>query len=555
MPMPSFRSLVTTKTQIGASTTVVTPLSVRDAWAVAVLTAAGLAVAMASIASRPGVILGPQFLFDDEGQNLLIVHTILSGGALYRDVYSQYGPIPAYVHALVASVFGNTPLVYLSFLAVVSSANVGLAYALVRRAANLPVAVFVTAVGVLPVVLIPGALAGGYTSTAYMPLERMLLLLVALSWAAPTQRSVRRSILVGCLLGAWQGLRFGAVAAAGGSILVIDVLYLWSIGFTRAHLRAWAASLFPMAAAFIGIELLWAIYAFATLPAALALDVLWPLYILESYEVWSTAAGRWLWWGGWRLTIGQYLLPLSAGLLGLSALRRWSAGARRSEAPGPGQSAWADCGAVFIPLCFYLIGCFFLFRMVHHYRQFLWALVPAAAWELQRRGAAVRTAVACIWAPGFALMIRASVVPAAAASLLVTVNLPTGGTIRTSAPLAERLRFLERFTTQDARGAPVLFVQRGLGGASGWHYAYTVPHATRHTWFFASNVIRPYEEAAFIEALSRTVALIECDESDGGDQHPGGALDLPFPPAVAQAVRSRLTPWKSEAGCRVYHLR
>src|SRR6185503_16115292 len=113
MPLRSARTLVTTKTQIGASTTVVAPLSVRDAWAVVVLTAVGLALAMAAIANRPGVILGPQFLFDDEGQNLLIVHTILSGGALYRDVYSQYGLIPPYVHALVAWVFGNTPLVYL----------------------------------------------------------------------------------------------------------------------------------------------------------------------------------------------------------------------------------------------------------------------------------------------------------------------------------------------------------------------------------------------------------------------------------------------------------
>jgi hypothetical protein len=210
---------------------------------------------------------------------------------------------------------------------------------------------------------------------------------------------------------------------------------------------------------------------------------------------------------------------------------------------------------VFIPLCFYIIGCCFLFRMVHHFRQFLWALVPAAAWELQRRGAAVRTAVACIWAPGFAVMIRASVMPAAAASLLVSVNLPTGGTIHTSAPAAERIRFLERFTTQDAQGAPVLFVQGNLGGGSGWHYAFNVPHATRHTWFFASNLIRPYEEATFIEALNRTVALIYCDESEGDDHHSDGTLDLPFPPAVAKAVRSRLTPWKSEAGCRVYHVR
>ena len=150
------------------------------------LTVVGLAVAMAAIASRPGVILGPQFLFDDEGQNLLIVQTILSGGALYRDVScSVQARFPPTSTHWWPRVFGNTPLVYLSFLAVVSSANVGLAYALIRRAANVPVAVFVTAVGVLPVVLIPGALAGGYTSTAYMPLERMLLLLVALSWAAP----------------------------------------------------------------------------------------------------------------------------------------------------------------------------------------------------------------------------------------------------------------------------------------------------------------------------------------------------------------------------------
>jgi hypothetical protein len=545
---------VTTKTQIGAITTAVTPLNIRDLWAIVALVTAGLAVAMAAIANRPGVILGPQFLFDDEGQNLLIVHTILSGGSLYRDVYSQYGPIPAYLHALVAWVFGNTPLVYLSFLAVVSSANVGLSYALVRRAANLRVAVFVTAIGVLPVILIPGALAGGYTSTAYMPLERMLLLIVALVWAAPTARSFRRSILIGCLLGAWQGLRFGAVAAAGASILVIDFLYLWSIGLTGAQLRAWAATLLPIAAAFVTIELLWAIHAFATLPTALALDILWPRYILDSYGVWSTTAGRWLWWGGWRLMIGQYLLPLSAGVLGLSALRRWLAGSRRPEMVGPGPSAWAACGAVFIPLCFYIIGCCFLFRMVHHFRQFLWALVPAAAWELQRRGAAVRTAVACIWAPGFAVMIRASVMPAAALPL-VGVNLPTGGTIYTSAPLAERIRFLERFTTTDAPGAPVLFVQRGFGGGSGWHYAYSVPHATRHTWFFASNVVRPYEEPAFIDALNRTVALIDCDESEGGEPHADGALDLPFVPAVAQAVRSRLTPWKSEAGCRVYHIR
>ena len=300
---------------------------------------------------------------------------------------------------------------------------------------------------------------------------------------------------------------------------MIDVLYLWSIGFTRAHLRAWAASLFPMAAAFMAIELLWAVYAFATLPAALALDVLWPLYILESYEVWSTAAGRWLWWGGWRLMIGQYLLPLSAGVLGLSALRRWSAGARRSGSP---RSRTISVGGLRRGVHSALLLHHRLLLPVSNgcidFRQFLWALVPAAAWELQRRGAAVRTAVACIWAPGFAVMIRASVVPAAGFAPRQRQPADRWNDSYVCA-MAERIRFLERFTAQDAKARRSCSFNAASAAARAGitpTRSHTRP-ATRGSLRRIS--IRPYEEAAFIDALSRTVALIECDESDGGDHH------------------------------------
>ena len=258
-------------------------------------------------------------------------------------MYSQSGPIPAYAHALVAWVFGNTPLVYVSLLAVVSSANVGLAYALVRRAANVPVAVFVTAIGVLPIVLIPGALAGGYTSAAYIPLERTLLLLVALSWAAPASRSVRRSFLIGSLLGAWQGLRFGAVAAAAASILVIDFLHLWSIGFTRAHLRAWMATLLPIAGAFVAFELIWAVYAFATLPAAVALDLLWPLYSLESVRGSARCCG-------WLARVGRLAAddrPVSVAAVGrgarsfgVAAMVGWRGSFRDPRSGTIGMGGW-----------------------------------------------------------------------------------------------------------------------------------------------------------------------------------------------------------------------
>jgi hypothetical protein len=539
-------------TDAGA-TSVVTPLTVQDAVAAVVLMAAGFGLATAAIVGRSGASQGSGFLFGDEGHNLLVAHVLLSGGSLYRDVYSQYGPFPAYAHAAAAWIFGNTPLGYLLFLAFVSSLNVGLAYALIRRAADLPVAVFVTAMGVLPLVLIPGSLAGGYTSAAYTPIERAMLLLVALAWTAPVERSIRRSILIGCLLGTWQGVKFGGATVAGGAILMVDAFSLGRHGFRGASLRAWATSLVAIGAAFCAVEVAWATYLFSTLPSGPVLDVLWPRFMLRTYT-WAPPGLRWLSWGGWRLMIGQYLLPLSAAAVGLAGLTRWSIAAPGSGTDGRVRSERADQGAVFILTCFYGIGSCYYFRMAHHSRGFLWALVPAAAWELQRRGGVVRASAACVWFPGFATMVRAILVPAVATLPVVSVSLPTGGAIRTSAPMADRIRFLERFVAEEVHGAPVLFVPARFAGGSGWYYAYHVAHATRHTWFFATNVIRPYEEAAFIEALSRTVAFIDCDDDEGKGLLPD-ALDLVFPPAVSRAVLSKREPWKSESGCRVYHLR
>jgi hypothetical protein len=60
------------------------------------------------------------------------------------------------------------------------------------------------------------------------------------------------------------------------------------------------------------------------------------------------------------------------------------------------RRAVALAGAIFIPLFFFGVGCFGYFRTVFHFRQFMWALIPAAAWELQRRGTAARVVTAAI---------------------------------------------------------------------------------------------------------------------------------------------------------------
>src|SRR5262249_29875518 len=158
-----------------------------------------------------------------------------------------------------------------------------------------------------------------------------------------------------------------------------------------------------------------------------------------------------------------YLVPCSAGLLGAIGLYRWSA--RQGE---------RDAGATFLPLIFFAVGCASYFRQVHHFRQFMWTLVPASAWELQRRGVAWRTATGVLWAPPFVSLLRGSLSPAAAPGL-VSVGLPAGGTIAATPPLAARLEFLQRFVGSEAANAAVIYLDSGAG----WYNAYRVPHATR----------------------------------------------------------------------------
>jgi hypothetical protein len=243
------------------------------------------------------------------------------------------------------------------------------------------------------------------------------------------------------------------------------------------------------------------------------------------------------------MAVAQYLLPAATGIAGVVALIRWLMEPRPGAAPETVDDR--EVGAVFIPLVFFALACCYYFREVHHFRQFMWTLVPAAAWELERRQAAIRATVAGLCAPGVGVFLKSALVPVALGPL-VALALPSGGTIYAPPEMAQRIGFLQRFVSTQTPGTSVLLTKC----ASGWVYAYDVPHQTRHTWVWAPAAIRPYEEADFIASLDHTRALIDCDD----DNNPAGPPMLRYPPAVAEAIRSRLSPWTSGGGCQVYHL-
>jgi hypothetical protein len=384
---------------------------------------------------------------------------------------------------------------------------------------------------------------------------------VALAWAEPQTRSLRRSVVIGCALGALQGVRFGGAVFAGAAVLLVDAGALHRVRWPAAGVRLWVKSLAVIAAAAAATEVVWVIWAFSTLEAPLAVDTLWPLYILPTYNYWVTPGLRWLAWEGWRMMIAQYVLPLAAGVAGAVAFGRWLM-ARAGRAPHPNhREADGDRygGAVFIPLCFFGLAFFFFFREVHHFRQFMWTLVPPAAWELERRTIAIRAGVFALWTPGIAVFLKAVLVPVAIAPF-VALGLPSGGIIYAEPGMASRIQYLQEFVATEGRGVSVLFTNC----ASGWFYAYGVPHETRHTWVWAPELIRPYEEHRLIASLDRTGALIDCDavgsghrssgDRSSGDRSFSDAAIRLYPAAVANAIRGRITPWSSAHGCRVYHV-
>jgi hypothetical protein len=503
------------------------------------LAASGSSVLLgvALFVSRPDLTAGAEFLFHDAGHNLLTAHAILSGQTLYRDIFFPYGPISAYAYAVAAWRFGNTPEVYLGLFAVVSAMNAALAYRLVRRSAGTAVAMAV-GVGLLSLLPIPGAMAGAFISSPYIVLERTMLLLLALMWSPPNARSTSRAVGLGLVFGVWQGIKFGGAFVGGFAIVILDALCLTAVGWSNEDFRRWTRSLLKTGAVCLGIESLWIIHAFATQPAPIARDVIWPYFMFHAYAVVGGDI-RWLAWGGWRLMVGRYLLPLTAAMLGIYGLGAWLRTLRK------GREADAS-GSAFILLLFYGIASCGYFHHVFHFEQFFWALVPPAAFAIERASTRTRLAVAGAWAPCVWLVVHTAFMTHAPASM-EAVRLPTGGRVVVSAAIGERLSFLARIHAAMS-GAPILYAPVG----SGWHYAYGVPAATRHTFFFAPDVIRPYERDAFAHSIDRVGAVITC-----GDAARPASLEgqLPLDEALRPLVFGRLQLWQRGAGCIAYRVR
>lgn len=422
---------------------------------------------------------------------------------------------------------GNTPTVYLGSLAILAAFSAGMAAYLLRRSLDLQTTVAVVVVGLLPTMPLPGASIGGYTSSIYMPLERIGLLAAVLLWAPPSKRGLWTSLAMGAVLGFCQGIRFGSGAVAVAAIALVDQAAVFERGSrtpAREAVRASAAVL----GGFLLSQAAWIVWAAIMLPRPHALEFLWPLQMWETHR--NSGAARWPTWGGWRMAITQYTMPVTAAALCVGGVPRWI----RTPASGR-TSAWESHGAANVLLVFFALASLFYFRHEHHFRQFAWMLVPGAAAALATSRRTTRLVVLGLCAP--AVWPIASALAPRPSSDVARLEVPRGYAVFVPPDTVSRVRFLDPFT----RLGPVMFVPNGAG----WLYAFDVAHVSRHTWFYSRAVVRPFEEETFARDAASATTVIRCDPPNGG-----GAW--PLPPSAVAAIEQRYVLVASAGGCRVW---
>lgn len=488
-------------------------------------TIVSLAVSGALLWARPDLTRGAAFLFSDQAANLFVADALHQGASLFTGVAFPYGPVSIELYVGVARWLGNTPLVYLVLMAALAAISAGMVVWLVGRSADTLTTLATVAIGVLATMPLPGANIGGYTSSIYMPLERLCLLGAALLWSSPRTRSVRTSLMMGVVLGFCQGIRFGSGAMAVAAVIVVD---------QAASLRreSWwpdqvvVRSSALVIAGFLMSEAAWAAWAFAMFPRPYALEFLWPLQMWQTHQ--ASGAPRWPTWAGWKMAATTYVLPATALCVGLAGFVRWT-----TRPAGARTTSCNAAGGAFVLFVFFVLGSLAYFRHEHHFRQFAWMLVPGAAVTLAWSGTRIRFFALALCAPAIWPLVSSLVHHPPADVVPVTV--PRGFTLYVSPAVVSQLAFLDTV----AASGPVLFVPNGAG----WLYAYDVPHVTRHTWFYSSAVVRPFEYASFTAEASAAVVVIRCPID-------GGAMPLP-PPAI-ERIEERFAEAKAGSGCRTW---
>jgi hypothetical protein len=346
------------------------------------------------------------------------------------------------------------------------------------------VAAAVALLGVLPLAMAPGPLAGGAASNTYLGLERLGLVVFALSWTPPEERTDARSAAAGLALGAWQWVKFGGAAFGLAAWLAVDVVAAFGRG--RDAWRGAARSLALVALTALAVEGLRWTALFATLPAPIALETAWPGHTLAHYlHTPEAVRGRAL--AGTELAQAAWIV---------TALVLTAASVRGRRA-GPGDRAAL---ALLLPPAFFVAGCAGYFGHLDIMWHYAWAAIPGVALAFRQPGGLLRTALWLAALPA-ALVVAAGVSVTARSPATEPVRMPNGDRLWMNAAARDAAAALLPIFEEDHasnRAARTVVVPSG----GGLNFYTGAPLPTRHAWM-TYDYVRPHEYEATRDRLQR----------------------------------------------------
>ena len=471
--------------------------------------------------------------FDDGGLTLDTADQLLNGKQLFSEVFYQYGPASIETYVLWSKIFGNTISSFESLSLLIALVNCFLLFKVLQR-----VGLAFSTMAIAFLALIPHLLATGYVF--YSNFEKTLILIVLLLWKCPEERSLKRSLALGAVIGLMQWVRFGAAVGVLAAVFILDLI------LEKAFSRSLIKTTLAYAAGFFAVEGALAARLFLTLPKDVALDTLWPQFMAGSYGVYATENTRFPIFTTLNYFIGGQLPIIVCAVLAVAAV--FLVVRSRSATRRP---------ALLIPLFAFVVYCLFYYKQAWHYYLGSWLLVLAAAAAIDRLSVNWKAVVAILLLPGFYVALKMDLVPSRSPEIQATI-LPNGEKLWLSKDVIDRNQTLVN-RLNALPGSPsrrgVLFLSRTpVVLASQLYFFYQIPQPARHSMIF-TGWLRHRDFESLRVTLDRSKAVVLFQNANQGPPTKDACQweSHPYPRPYCEELSARLEePVKVDDTCWIF---
>lgn len=481
------------------------------------------------VTALPAAIYSPDWILGENGNQLFRADQLHAGKALYRDVDTQYGPVPIWLWYGFTLLAGNTIAANVLFQNLLVVLLVAVLFWWTTRDADRRsiVLAIALALGVLTFARTPYLylIASPSTNLEYLTFERLCLVGLMMLWRPPDERSAKGAGGLALLFLAWQLSKVGGAIFGLAAFAVMDVVWLLTQrqrGPLRAWLRWWSLAVTGI----VVLELLRCGLFVLAFGSEQGWRSAWPLHVTADYQrTWLT-----LW------ATPRHFVTVILPILALIAPVFWLV-ARASRGRWQLLIFQAAVGTAFYVIAATpQVG---YFGHEWHFFQYQWVLLPLALAALHRWPWMGLAILLLVHAGSMNRLIK-EVSQGPPAHELTRLDTPIGP-ILTLKDDARGMLLRQALTDVSAEPRPHSLIMSTWGGG-GWYVAAQETRRPQNIFFSHGVIRRPQDniEAATLLA-STSLVLIQSRRAVDGRGASLEWVEAVAGPAFGRQLREEFT--------------